>query len=1023
MASATVCIEVCAGCARLSSTLKAAGFKTIAVDHSKNRHKQLQQCIDIDMASDDCVDQIFALLDSHVSIFYLHCAPPCGTASRARERRIPFRLRRRGIPDPKPLRSSKYPQGLPTLHGTNLKRVTTANSIYKNVAKLIERALEAGAIITVENPTRSYMWETSWFSKLIQKYNLFPVNLQQCMFGGQRDKWSTFYTNDEQFSCMAVSCDRSHNHLPWSVSKSQDGVVFDTASEAEYPQKLCDALTSVVRQSAIQKGITFDTASKSAKTFLSSKIRAAQAGRQPRGSLLPQIISEFKELKTIDMPTEMPRNKQTLSAEQCKQFSVPPGSKFVISKGGFPVQDLVNIGIYRSTVEFTKEACEISHPFDNCSTVDDGAKQCIFQLLTGGVESTNRKREENFRHYEDLATELCAREHSLHDAMGQQSGKLMADKKILLFDAMCKDAGVEDEGLLELLCGGVKLTGQGSRTNLFEENLLEPSLTDHQLMKSSKWTKRMILGKSSLNSSEDVKRSVWKGALEEVAKGWLQGPLTEDEVKNLLGPLYIVSKRFGLQQSDKIRPIDDMSESKVNSAYGSSYKLDLPGVDGISILARTLLECVHEDRSVRLDLSDGSELRGALHESLTLDEARSLTGRTLDLEAAYKQMMVAPSSLWSSVLAIEAPNGKKELFISRALPFGASAAVYAFNRVARALQLIGERLFSLIWTNYFDDYPQLDILPSGNSAQLCAERLLSLLGWNYSCKPSKRLPIAQQFDALGVTFDFSDSCLGRFVVRNKSSRVAQIVEAIAAIRQSGELSVATASSLRGKLQFAETHTYGRMISANLRVLQSRASGKHNDVSLNDTLRAELDWARSFVLSDNPRVLKARMSGDRLVIFTDAALEGNDDVGSVGMCAYWIHDGKVVNRYYFGERIPTDLLRRLQVGSKKIIAALELFAAVSAVVSLTRIHPNSRTFVFIDNEAARASMIAMYSVVKVHNELLKKLSVMIQRNGVFLWVARVPSPSNPADAPSRLDCSAVIAEGSHRTDVMWDLINT
>lgn len=76
-----------------------------------------------------------------------------------------------------------------------------------------------------------------------------------------------------------------------------------------------------------------------------------------------------------------------------------------------------------------------------------------------------------------------------------------------------------------------------------------------------------------------VKLHVWQGALEEAEKGWLSGPFSLCEQ---LGSMFVVLRRLGLEQSDTIRAIDDMSESLVNSAYGSSYKLDLPGIDGIS---------------------------------------------------------------------------------------------------------------------------------------------------------------------------------------------------------------------------------------------------------------------------------------------------------------------------------------------------------------------------------------------------------------------------------------------------------
>ena len=50
-----------------------------------------------------------------------------------------------------------------------------------------------------------------------------------------------------------------------------------------------------------------------------------------------------------------------------------------------------------------------------------------------------------------------------------------------------------------------------------------------------------------------------------------------------------------LVQSDKVRPIDDVS---VNSAFCAQSKLDLDGVDGISALARAFLAAVRDDGAV-----------------------------------------------------------------------------------------------------------------------------------------------------------------------------------------------------------------------------------------------------------------------------------------------------------------------------------------------------------------------------------------------------------------------------------------
>lgn len=54
-----------------------------------------------------------------------------------------------------------------------------------------------------------------------------------------------------------------------------------------------------------------------------------------------------------------------------------------------------------------------------------------------------------------------------------------------------------------------------------------------------------------------------------------------------------------------------------------------------------------------------------------------------------------------------------------------------------------------------------------------------------------------------------------------------------------------------------------------------------------------------------------MSDRKLVIFTDAALEGDDTVGSLGMVAYWAVKGKVTQSYFFSGTVPCHILESMQ----------------------------------------------------------------------------------------------------------------
>ena len=195
--NAVFTLELCAGCARLSASLATKGFKAMAVDQKANKHKQCYATVALDLANEEALQLLKSLLKPPGRVFYVHAAPPCGTCSKARDRKLKWAIRRLGVKEPKPLRSALHPHGLPSLRGLDLKRVTLANRIYANIALLLKQAIRAGAFVSIENPTRSWMWQTQWMLELIDEFSLFPVTFQQCMHGGERDKWSTFYTNAE----------------------------------------------------------------------------------------------------------------------------------------------------------------------------------------------------------------------------------------------------------------------------------------------------------------------------------------------------------------------------------------------------------------------------------------------------------------------------------------------------------------------------------------------------------------------------------------------------------------------------------------------------------------------------------------------------------------------------------------------------------------------------------------------------------------------------------------------------------
>ena len=91
----------------------------------------------------------------------VHLAPPCGSFSGPRRGKL-------GSPGG-PLRSWRYPNGLPTLTGVDAQKVIDGNRLLSASLSIVRACLQLGTPITFENPQGSRMWWTPQFAKLLSK--------------------------------------------------------------------------------------------------------------------------------------------------------------------------------------------------------------------------------------------------------------------------------------------------------------------------------------------------------------------------------------------------------------------------------------------------------------------------------------------------------------------------------------------------------------------------------------------------------------------------------------------------------------------------------------------------------------------------------------------------------------------------------------------------------------------------------------------------------------------------------------
>ena len=135
--------------------------------------------------------------------------------------------------------------GLPGIAGLDLYKVEQANKLYFATRDLALLAISLGIRVSMENPTNSLFWKTDRIQELLQAHPGHCNVFHNCMMGGERQKQTTWWCNDQFFSSFNLPCSGDHPHKPWTPTLTADGVHYPTKDEAEYPKLLCQRVAAL----------------------------------------------------------------------------------------------------------------------------------------------------------------------------------------------------------------------------------------------------------------------------------------------------------------------------------------------------------------------------------------------------------------------------------------------------------------------------------------------------------------------------------------------------------------------------------------------------------------------------------------------------------------------------------------------------------------------------------------------------------------------------------------------------------
>ena len=1016
--------EVFSGKASLSAACAKMGFKVLAFDHVLSGAQAAT--VPLDLRQEPGRALFWQLIERNRPVA-LHGGPPCGTSSRARERPLP----KTKFPNaPRPLRSLEFPLGLPTIRPDSIDgiKLRKANALYKFMYRLILFCIRTGILISVENPSNSHFWGVmEWYANVDDvpwpPPGLEFVTFDACMHGSSRPKRTSFLGTKGVFSSLHIFCDGAHEHAPWGLYFKDGCTMWSTSAEASYPsllsKRIAQCLADRVQTLGFQLGevssrpfqlapqgtqsskfpplipefcrISWEPASfkpdKSCRILFSHASGVKDGGDQ-NGVPDPKRLKAGHSLNDSETPKPLfcgcPSPRPLVSPLE-KRGGVPNPSghprpnpcgacKVLSASDGGP--RTIKVGHWLAPDQHVAKAKEVSHPFDLVSAVEELSAEAVDVCMSMSDDQLVQQRKLAVLKLRIKAKTLERREQELHKTFPPWFEKLVAKKKLLLWESLLRDYAFDDLGVIKFMMEGAPIVGQHDTPSCFKSKLKPAVITEAQLRESAEARREAMILKSHQQESHVVK-SLEETAKEEVEMGILEGPMSADEVSATLGHnSWSAIRRFGLDQGSKIRPIDDGRESQTNNAFTSDLKLDLQGIDYMANLAMLISRAENER----------SRAKGV--------PPRKWVGKTVDLKRAYKQVPLHPSHRDLVVVFQGTGKNQKEFFLCNSLLFGLSASVFSFARIARSLWFILSKVLNLPLGNYFDDYPVFSTEHTATSTDSFVGEVLDLLGWDFAREGSKGVSFSSTFNVLGAQMDVSCLHQGTVVLANKAERIEKLLNKLKRLEESGSVSVHEAQVLLGWFNFASGFYAGKPFKLIMRTLTRVIA---HDYPSAKTLSTVCKHAMTLLQAAAPRLINCFQDLSLIVhIWTDGSWE--DGRAGIGAVVLDLSTGR--GRVFQGFAPPELTARRERDVGTQIICEVELFALLAVRIHLQNMLHGRKTIFWIDNDSARATVIKGSSKSAAMFALALILAEVDNTSPTLAWIERVPSFSNVADWPSR-----------------------
>ena len=464
----------------------------------------------------------------------------------------------------------------------------------------------------------------------------------------------------------------------------------------------------------------------------------------------------------------------------------------------------------------------------------------------------------------------------------------------------------------------------------------------------------------SRSSAKESDFEIWRLTLEEASTGRMSQPRRCKPSDFSSGsPL---TRRFGVTQLTskgvlKIRCIDDFTASLVNLSACTDEKLFHNHLDDLISLVDFIAEAGHLSLLIKADF-----------------------------KGAYRTCPVHPLHYkFSRVLIWNPHDGHWYVSSQYALPFGAIASVYGWERLGAAITSILHWI-GLPVLRYVDDLFFAVPHCLGILARSVLTQAVEALG--YTLEKDKTEGPSSALTILGLHTSIHSDHLE---ISPDEAKRAHWCQQMDSALLSDSLSPPEAAKLAGRLNFAASSIFGRLAAAPLRSIYERQHSHARTHELNHQLRIDILYMKELLVKVTFRrslALPLRRLRKN-VLLTDAT-----GLGKIGYALY--SDSIKPSAWSHGDAANVSKLLNPRLNQ---VTAYELLAPLWSLQNLPQLKDHA-VDLYVDNTTAEAILRKGASSSDDLNSFAAQFWATALQMNLSVRVFRVPSKLNTADEASR-----------------------